>query len=236
MQSNSNVHSVTVQPDERVDGPARPIAGLMSAVLGGILTVGRFSPAAAQVKSSFPAVTVESLAALVVEPLPFVSQFRCGTHCPLAPDQQRALGVVGSPKFDSIGPPPVPARKRGKCMSRRNGQNPKVRVGKRADGTKYYFFQYWADVPGVEERKRQTVVLGPTSLMTKSEAERKKLEFISKLKLNSDEYHIPSSRTFADSVSHYREKFAPRMLRASTFSVADTHLKAHLEAAGTKFR
>ena len=55
--------------------------------------------------------------------------------------------------------PPVPAR-RGKCMSRRKGQNPKVRVGKRADGTKYYFFQYWIDVPGREKRKRMTVVLG----------------------------------------------------------------------------
>lgn len=37
---------------------------------------------------------------------------------------------------------PIPARKRGKRMSRRKGQNPKVRVGKRADGTEYYFFQY----------------------------------------------------------------------------------------------
>jgi integrase len=44
-------------------------------------------------------------------------------------------------------------------MSRRRGQNPKVRVGKRADGTKYYFFQYWIDVPGREERKRMTVDL-----------------------------------------------------------------------------
>jgi len=34
------------------------------------------------------------------------------------------------------------------CPARRKGQNPKVRVGKRADGTQYYFFQYWLDVPG----------------------------------------------------------------------------------------
>ena len=114
-------------------------------------------------------------------------------------------------------------------MSRRKGQNPKVRVGKRADGQKYFFFQYWTDVPGQEERKRQTEVIGSTSQMTKSEAERKKLEFIAKLLLNSMDYQIPSSRTFADAVSHYREVFAPRMLRASTFSVADVHLKVHLE-------
>ena len=66
--------------------------------------------------------------------------------------------------------------------------------------------------------------------MTKSEAERKKLEFILNLKVNSNEYKIPSSLTFAHAVKHYRETFAPRMLRQSTFSVADGHLKVHLEA------
>src|SRR6266436_4666920 len=130
---------------------------------------------------------------------------------------------------DSIGPPPIPARKRGKCMSRRKGQNPKVRVGKRADGTQYYFFQYWIDIPGQEERKRETEILGPVTSMTKSEAERKKLDFITKLELNSTSYQIPSAQTFADAVKHYREVFAPRMLRTSTFSVADGHLKTHLE-------
>src|SRR5260370_14914570 len=119
----------------------------------------------------------------------------------------------------SFPSPPVPARRRGKCMTRRNGQNPKVRVGKRADGTKYFFFQYWIDVPGQEERKRLTEVVGTTGQMTKSEAERKKLAFISKLEINSDDYHIPSSRTFADTVKHYREVLAPRMHRESTFSV-----------------
>src|SRR5437660_10697128 len=98
---------------------------------------------------------------------------------------------------DSIGPPPIPARKRGKCMSRRKGQNPKVRVGKRADGAQYYFFQYWTDVPGEEERKRETEILGPVTTMTKCEAERKKLEFINKLEINSSSYRIPSDQTFA---------------------------------------
>src|SRR5258708_22622847 len=98
-------------------------------------------------------------------------------------------------------------------MTRRPGQNPKVRVGKRANGEKYFFFQYWIDVPGQEERKRQTEVIGSTSQMTKSEAERKKVEFILKLEFNSNDYHFPSSRNFAYAVSHYREVFAPRMLR-----------------------
>jgi len=66
--------------------------------------------------------------------------------------------------------------------------------------------------------------------MTKSEAERKKVEFLLNLELNSMEYQIPSSLTFANAVSHYRDAFAPRMLRSSTFSTADGHLKNHLEA------
>jgi integrase len=115
-------------------------------------------------------------------------------------------------------------------MSRRTGQNPKVRVGKRASGEKYFFFQYWIDVPGLEERKRQTEVVGLVKEMTRSEAERKKLEFLSQLQINSSNYQIPSSLTFADAVKHYRETFAPRMLRASTFSIADSQITNHLEA------
>jgi len=49
--------------------------------------------------------------------------------------------------------------------ARRKGQNPKVRIGERADGKKYYFFQYWIDVPGQEERRRQTEVIGLVSQM-----------------------------------------------------------------------
>ncbi len=114
-------------------------------------------------------------------------------------------------------------------MSRRSGQNPSVRVGKRADGEKYYFFQYWSDIPGQAERRRETEVIGPVKQMTRSEAERKKLEFISNLKLNSSGYRIPSSATFAHAVKHYREVFAPRMQRDSTLSVANSRLKTHLE-------
>src|SRR5216683_2448209 len=65
-------------------------------------------------------------------------------------------------------------RKRGKCMSRRAGQNPSVRTRlNRTKGIKEYFFQYWIDVPGREERRRETEVIGPVKTMTKSEAERK---------------------------------------------------------------
>jgi integrase len=134
-------------------------------------------------------------------------------------------------KSVTIASSPVPARKRGKRMSRRSGQNPSVRKRfNRTKGVHEYFFQYWVDFPGQEGRKRETEVIGSAKQMTRSEAKRKKLEFLSKLALNSSGYRIPSSQTFADAVRHYREVFAPRMLRRSTFSVADGHLKGHLEA------
>ena len=115
-------------------------------------------------------------------------------------------------------------------MSRRRGQNPKVRIGKRASGEKYFYFQYSVDVAGQDERQRKTEVIGLVKQMTKSEAERRKLEFISKLNLNSSEYQIPSPKCFAAAAKYYREEFAPSMLRASTIDVANGHLKQHLEA------
>ena len=115
-------------------------------------------------------------------------------------------------------------------MTRRSGQNPKVRIGKRANGQKYFFFQWWADVPGKEGRERRTEVVGLVGQLTKSEANRKKLEFISKLELNSSNYRIPCSLTFADAVTYYRTVFGPTMHRDSTFDTWDGRIKNHLEA------
>jgi hypothetical protein len=92
------------------------------------------------------------------------------------------------------------------------------------------------DVPGQEERRREAEVIGPVKTMTKSEAERKKLEFMMNLKVNSNEYRIPSSRVFAHAVQHYRDVFAPRMLRDSTFDVADGILGIISNQIGTIFR
>lgn len=142
----------------------------------------------------------------------------------------RHMPIEAASRPDNMGVPPVQSRKRGKCMSRRTGQNPKVRVKKRSNRQKVFYFQYWVDIPGQEDRERKTHVIGPTSQMTKSEAERKKVEFLLNLELNSTEYQIPSSLTFANAVSHYRDVFAPRMLRSSTFSTADGHLRTHLVA------
>jgi integrase len=146
-----------------------------------------------------------------------------------------ALGpeVPGGSERANLPSAAVPTRKRGKCMTRRGGQNPSVRVGERADGSKYFFFQYWIDVPGEEKCQRRTEVVGLVGQMTKSEANRRKVDFLQKLELNSSEYRIPSSRTFASAVKYYREKFAPIMLRASTFDVADGQIRKHLEADWT---
>jgi len=116
-------------------------------------------------------------------------------------------------------------------MSRRKGQNPKLRIGTRTDGTQYFYIQYWLDVSGVEERKRRREIIGPVKAnkngLTKTQAEGKKMQFLADL--NGSNFAVPSSKVFSDAVKHYREVFAPRMLRTSTFSVANGHLKTHLE-------
>jgi hypothetical protein len=133
----------------------------------------------------------------------------------------------------NISSPPIRAtqRKRRKSMSRRKGQNPKLRIGTRTNGRKYFYIQYWLDVSGVEDRKRRREILGPVKTngqgLTRTEAEARKMQFLAEL--NGRSFAVPSSKVFADAVKHYREVFAPRMLRTSTFSVADGHLKAHLE-------
>lgn len=116
-------------------------------------------------------------------------------------------------------------------MSRRKGQNPELRIGTRSDGSQYFYFQYWLDVLGEDKRQRRREIVGPVKTksggLTKTEAEAKKMKFLADL--NSRFPMLPSSKTFADAVKHYREVFAPRMLRDSTFSTADGHLKNHLE-------
>jgi integrase len=138
-----------------------------------------------------------------------------------------SLSPGGSATIDG---PPVQARKRrGKMLSRRTGQNPKVRIRRRADGSRVYYFQYWIDLPGVEDRKRMTEVIGLVGQMTKSEAERKKLDFISKLQVNSAEYRIPSAHKFSDAIEYYRTEFGPTMHRPSTLSTWNSRITKHLE-------
>ena len=112
---------------------------------------------------------------------------------PPAPDGLPSASPDGGTSV-TVDAPPVQSRKRGKCMTRRTGQNPKVRVKKRSSGQKCFYFQYWIDVPGQEDRRRKTHVIGPTNQMTKSEAERKKVEFLLNQKLNSTRYEITKPR------------------------------------------
>jgi integrase len=114
-------------------------------------------------------------------------------------------------------------------LSRRAGQNPKVRLRKRADGKKVFYFQYWMDLPGVEDRKRMTEVIGLVGQMTKSEAERKKLDFIQKLAINSNDYRIPSAHKFSDAIGYYRTEFGPTMHRPSTLNTWNSRITKHLE-------
>jgi hypothetical protein len=46
-------------------------------------------------------------------------------------------------------------------MSRRKGQNPKLRIGTRSDGSEYFYFQYRLDVAGKDERERRREIVGP---------------------------------------------------------------------------
>jgi len=110
-------------------------------------------------------------------------------------------------------------------MTRRSGQTPKLEI---KNGQ--YTFRYRKDIPGVEDRKQVREVLGPVESMTKSEAERRIKEIMVNSGINTGAAKIPSVLTFRHTVKHYREVFAPRMLRASTISIAESHLKTHLEA------
>jgi integrase len=153
------------------------------------------------------------------------------------------LAIVSTPRQLTVSPfvkPPVAlpsagsgdtvlsaavSTRRGKCMTRRSGQCPKLEI---KNGQ--FTFRYRKDVPGVEDRKQVRQVIGPVKSMTKSEAERRIKELMVDAEINIGAATIPSVLTFRHTVKHYREVFAPRMLRASTFSIADSHLKTHLEA------
>ena len=61
------------------------------------------------------------------------------------PELQTHRGILASPPIRAT------QRKRGKSMSRRKGQNPKLLIGTRSNGSEYFYFQYWLDIPGEDE-------------------------------------------------------------------------------------
>lgn len=126
---------------------------------------------------------------------------------------------------DTVVAAAVSTRKRGKCMSRRKGQSPKLEI---KNGM--YTFRYRVDVAGAEGRRQVRQVIGSVKSMTKSEAELSIKDFLVTHGINRVAAKIPSVLTFRDAVKYYREVFAPRMLRPSTFSGHDGLIKNHLEA------
>jgi hypothetical protein len=64
-------------------------------------------------------------------------------------------------------------------MSRRKGQNPKLRIGTRGNGSQYFYFQYLLDVSGEDDRKRRREIVGlvktKSGELTRTEAEAKKI-------------------------------------------------------------
>lgn len=109
-------------------------------------------------------------------------------------------------------------------MSRRSGQDPKLEL---RNGV--YSFRYRKDVAGQDARVQVREVLGEAEKMTRSEAKRAMKEFLVQQNINVFSARIPCVATFAHAVTHYRDNFAPMMLRDSTFKIADYHLKNHLE-------
>ena len=169
MHVNSKPQAVTVQPNEREGGSVRSISGLMSVVLGAVLSVAAFSTANTQAKSDSPAITVESLSPVVVEPVS--TGLQCST--PLTCGQNA----------DTIPPATAKTRRKGfKVMSCR------CQLGTEVVEGNMYRLRVRVDVPG-EGRIQKSFpiypVSGPRSL-NKKERMRKRMEIVAEY--NSQDY------------------------------------------------
>jgi hypothetical protein len=106
-----------------------------------------------------------------------------------------------------IVPAATPARRRGKSMSRRVGQNGNVFVKSkcklgRCDHQKGLcpkYGRYWKDQPGQHERLRVVVSLGT---VTQTVAERNLRDHIRKIQVDSPETFVEPQETCADQASH----------------------------------
>lgn len=66
--------------------------------------------------------------------------------------EENSLSSRVPPDSVNITASAISARTQGKYLPLRKGHAPKVRVGKRADGTAYHFFQCWVNIPGEEKK------------------------------------------------------------------------------------
>jgi len=149
------------------------ISTALTASLGAVLTVAAFSLASTQAKPDIPAITVESLAPMVAEPLPAGLQWSMPLTC-----GQFAESICSATA--------TIRRKRGPSLSRRIGQTGNVfQHCKSWNPTAPTYGRYWIDVPGCNERKRQTITLGICP--SRSIARRKLREHIEREGVNSKE-------------------------------------------------
>ena len=143
---------------------------LLPALAGAVLTVAAFSAASTQAKRDFPAITVETLSPVVVEPLPGGLHFA-----------SKLMPVLSGGMLSAIAP--SCQRKARKSMARRKGQRGSVeRKGN------LYWAEYYADEPGLDYRPQKRVCIGSVDAMTKTEAKRRLPKILEALGINSREH------------------------------------------------
>jgi integrase len=168
MQVNLKPQAVTVEPNQEEIGSTRLISGLVSVVLGGILSVAAFATARTQFASDVPVMAVEALDS-DVEPLPLGLQF--------------PFSLTFERNFQTILPATAKTRRKGfKVMSRR------CQLGTEVVEGNMYRLRVRVDVPG-EGRIQKSFpicpVSGPRSL-NKKERMRKRMEIVAEY--NSQDY------------------------------------------------
>jgi integrase len=154
MQLDLQQHAITVELNEKERGSVRPISGLVSIVLGSILSAALFSVAGTRAEFDFPIMV--------------------GSTVQLAGLPSQLQYPISDIKVSSAIPPR--RRKRGRCMSRRRGQ-----TGSISKNGKWWTVRFWKDVPGQEERVYMREKICPTSgpgLLTASARKRKAKEII----------------------------------------------------------
>jgi integrase len=199
---------------------ARHISTAVPASIEGILSLAAFSAADMQAKPYFPAITVESMAPMVVEPLPIGLRF--------------PLSLTFEPNIQTIRPATAEQRRRGKSMSRRSGQ-----AGTIVKEGGWYRVRFRVDVPGQHERKQMSVKVCPISgpeVLTKSERERRKVEIVNSFGANSVEHFkkvkaIELGHTFREQAKkwlHQRMTRKRKPVKPATVRGWESYLKKHL--------
>jgi Phage integrase family len=103
----------------------------------------------------------------------------------------------------------VPARKRGKSMSRRSGQTGWLEVKER-QGRKAYYARFRTDESGQDARTKRSMFIGFVDEMTRNQAELKKLQLVAKAGVNEPDYLSKRSDLFSGRVTQLEQTYLPR--------------------------